>query len=145
MLNYNEILDYNKKCCERYLVKYQRIHETPSRDTVKTTIKGANKEAILGVLPQGNTNAGNIGNDCISTGFSVIPGTIRELLKIFEERRVKIVLEARQNPEIIEIEAIVGDILVAETEERKFKFIDIKCICEVIIDREELLESILSL
>jgi len=43
----------------------------------------------------------------------------------------------------VEIEAIVGDTLIAETEKHIFKFIDIKCICEVIIDRDDLLESII--
>ena len=72
----------------------------------------------------------------------IIPGTIRELLKRLVERWVTIILDAEGGPERVEIEAVVGDLLVAETVNHKFKFVDIKCICAVIVDREELLESI---
>ena len=74
--------------------------------------------------------------------FRRIPETIRELLKLLIERKVTIILDAEEEPEKVEIEAVVGDLLVAETEDHKFKFVDIKCICAVIVDREELLEGI---
>jgi hypothetical protein len=71
-----------------------------------------------------------------------IPGTIRELLKLLCEKKVTIILDAEEEPEHVEIEAVIGDLLVAETNNRDFKFVDIKCICAVIVDREELLEGI---
>lgn len=74
--------------------------------------------------------------------FRRIPSTIRELLKLLCEREVTIILDAEEEPEKVEIEAVVGDLLVAETEDHKFKFVDIRCICAVIVDREELLEAI---
>ncbi|HHV59960.1 MAG TPA: hypothetical protein GXX49_06680 [Clostridiaceae bacterium] len=79
-------------------------------------------------------------------GFSgkvaAIPGSIRELLKKLIERRVTIVLDANVEPECVEIENVVGNILVAEFG-NKFKFVDIDCICEIIVDRDELLEALL--
>ncbi len=73
---------------------------------------------------------------------AVIPGSIRELLKKLIERKVTIVLDANVGPECIEIENVVGNILVAEFGD-KFKFVDIDCICEVIVGRDELLEALL--
>lgn len=73
-----------------------------------------------------------------------VPSTIKELLKQLIEKEVTIILDAEDEPEKVEIEAVVGDLLVAETKCRKFKFVDIACICAVIVDREELLEGIFS-
>jgi class 3 adenylate cyclase len=69
------------------------------------------------------------------------PGTIRDLLKLLCEKEVTIILDAEEEPEHVEIEAVIGDLLVAEFDD-KFKFIDINCICAVIVDREDILESI---
>lgn len=73
----------------------------------------------------------------------VIPETIRELLKRLVEQCVTIILDAEEEPETVEVEAVVGDLLVAETVDHKFKFVDIRCICAVIVDREELIEGLL--
>jgi hypothetical protein len=73
----------------------------------------------------------------------VIPETIRELLKRLVEQCVTIILDAEEEPERVEVEAVVGDLLVAETVDHKFKFVDIRCICAVIVDREALIEGLL--
>jgi hypothetical protein len=87
--------------------------------------------------------------NCDRLRFKGIPGTIKSLLKRLIEKRVTIVLDAEKKPEHVEIEAVVGNLLITEIkeekeEERKFKFIDINCICAVIVDRDSLLESIFS-
>lgn len=92
-------------------------------------------------LPKGGENMG------ANTEFNrekceIFPRTIRELLKRLVEQWVTIILDAEEGPERVEVEAVVGDLLVAETVNHKFKFVDIKCICAVIVDREDLLESI---
>ena len=46
--------------------------------------------------------------------ISPIPGTIRDLLRRFIERKVVIVLDAEVEPELVEIENVVGDLLIAE-------------------------------
>jgi hypothetical protein len=74
--------------------------------------------------------------------FSPIPGSIKELLRRLINRKVVIVLDANVDPEFIEIENVVGNLLVAQFQ-GKFKFVDIDCICEVIISRDELLEALL--
>jgi hypothetical protein len=74
--------------------------------------------------------------------FKLIPGSIRELLKRLINRKAVIVLDANIDPEFVEIENVVGNLLVAEFQ-GKFKFVDIDCICEVIISRDELLEALL--
>lgn len=71
-----------------------------------------------------------------------ISGNIRDLLRQFIERKVVIVLDAEMEPELIEVENVVGNLLIAEFN-NKFKFVDIDCICEVIIGRDELLEALL--
>ena len=87
---------------------------------------------------------------CEEFKFKGIPCTMRELLKQLIERKVTLILDAETKPEHVEIEAVVGDLLVAEVidecekKDRDFKFVEIKCICAVIVDREELLESIFS-
>jgi len=87
----------------------------------------------------GNCNGNN--TDVLGR-FSPIPGSIKELLKRLIERKVVIVLDANVEPECVEIENVVGNLLVAEFQ-GKFKFVDIDCICEVIISRDELLEALL--
>lgn len=74
--------------------------------------------------------------------FKLIPGSIRELLKKLINKKVIIVLDANIGPELVEIENVIGNLLVAEFQ-NKFKFVDIRCICEVIVGREELLEALL--
>jgi hypothetical protein len=76
--------------------------------------------------------------------FRKFPGTIRELLKLLCGEDVTIILDAEDEPEHVEIEAVIGNLLVAETNNDKFKFVDIDCICAVIVDREDLLEGIFS-
>jgi hypothetical protein len=79
--------------------------------------------------------------------FKEIPGSIRELLKLLadtdEDIRVTLILEAEEEHEHVTIEAVVGNLLVATIDCDKFKFIDIDCICAVIVDCEDILESIL--
>jgi len=91
-----------------------------------------------------NTNIlGNVENE--KNGLrriSPISGSIRDLLRQFIERKVIIVLDAEQEPELVEVENVVGNLLVAEFN-GNFKFVDINCICEVIISRDELLEALL--
>lgn len=74
--------------------------------------------------------------------ISPISGSIKNLLRQFIERKVIIVLDAETGPELVEVENVVGDLLIAEFE-GQFKFVDINCICEVIIGRDELLEALL--
>jgi hypothetical protein len=74
--------------------------------------------------------------------FRRIPSTIKELLKLLCGQDVTLILDAHDGPENVEIEAIIGDLLVAETTNNRFKFVDIDCICAVIVDREDLLEGI---
>lgn len=45
----------------------------------------------------------------------IFPRTIRELLKRLVERHVTIILDAEEGPEMVEVEAVVGELLVAET------------------------------
>ncbi|HCT64186.1 MAG TPA: hypothetical protein DIC60_02750 [Lachnospiraceae bacterium] len=74
------------------------------------------------------------------------PGSIKELLELLIEEEVTIVLKSGET-ECVEIEAVVGNLLVATIEGHKcgerFKFIDICCICAVIVECEDILENIL--
>ncbi len=162
MLKYREVLEYNKKCCNEYLEKYKGAVQTLYRQKSESAIEAIDKhelinedektnknkrvsnESISDVLFEENIDLNNINNK-----LSIIPGKIKDLLKILVCRRVKIVLNAHQSPQMVKIRDVVGDILVAETdtgtEENSIKFIDINCICEILISHEELLESILNL
>lgn len=74
------------------------------------------------------------------------PGSIKELLELLIEEEVTIVLESGETEEV-EVEAVVGNLLVATIEgqcdDECFKFIDIDCICAVIVECEDILENIL--
>jgi hypothetical protein len=83
-----------------------------------------------------------MGNSHSRMNFRRVPGTIKELLKLLCGKDVTLILDAHDCPENVEIEAIIGNLLVAETTNHRFKFVDIDCICAVIVDREELLEGI---
>jgi len=142
-LRYRELLTYNKKCYEKSIKKYLLKYNNPFGGIRHSTNNDINREVTIDDLPKRDANQKNINEDCNRSKFSFIPGTIRELLKIFENREVTIVIEARQEPERVKIQAIVGDILVAKTKEQDIKFIDINCICEIIIGSDELLNSII--
>lgn len=76
------------------------------------------------------------------------PGSIKELLELLIEEEVTIILESGETEEV-EVEAVVGNLLVATIEDNCdhddecFKFIDIDCICAVIVECEDILENIL--
>lgn len=82
------------------------------------------------------------GNIFESRSFKEVPGSIKELLKLLEEECVTIILESGEE-EKVEVEAVVGNLLVATTNKDDFKFVDIDCICAVIVDCEDILENIL--
>lgn len=73
------------------------------------------------------------------------PCSIRELLKLLadndEDVRVTLILESGEK-ECVEIESVSGNLLVATVNEDDFKFIDIDCICAVIVEARDILESI---
>lgn len=82
-------------------------------------------------------------NAGIKTFCNIVPGTIRDLLSLLIEQKVKIILKSGEE-EKIEIEAVVGDLVVASIcDEDKIKFIDVHCICAVIVECEDILENIL--
>lgn len=93
-------------------------------------------------IPEGGDNL-RVNAERNETKCRVIPETIRELLRRLVEKCVTIIIDAEEGPETVEVEAVVGDLLVAETECHKLKFVDIRCICAVIVDREELIEGLL--
>lgn len=75
------------------------------------------------------------------------PDNIRDLLKLLaddDENRVTIVIDACEDCilENVEIVAVIGDLAVFRCHD-KFKFVDICCICEVIVDCETILDEIL--
>jgi len=149
MFKYREVLDYSKKCCERYLEKFTQVNNHPYEKSRTET----------GTLVEDRKNDGKSNNFIIpldlsdesfdvSKGFKdVMPRSLKELLKMLICRVVTIVLNAQNCPQKVKIRDISGDILVAETpgrgEEKVIKFIDINCICEVIVSSDELLRSIL--
>lgn len=78
------------------------------------------------------------------------PASIKELLELLVEEDVTIILKSGET-ECVEVEAVVGNLLVASIEEHRekhhcgdrLKFIDICCICAVIVECEDVLENIL--
>lgn len=75
------------------------------------------------------------------------PDNIKDLLCMLvneEGARVTIVLNACEDciMENIEIVAVIGHLAVFRCHD-KFKFVDIKCICEVIVDCDTILNEIL--
>lgn len=138
MSGYRELLDYNKKYCEFYLNKYKRLHITHS-DLRNSANKGPKND----FPPIKNIDESKTNDNISRSNSSVIPETIKELLNKFIGKEVIIVLNARRKQEKVKIKDIVDEILVSETEDREIKFIDINCICEVIIDDKILLKTIL--
>lgn len=72
------------------------------------------------------------------------PATIKGLLELLIEDEITIILESGEQ-ETIEVEAVVGNLLVASLNHCKTKFIDIDCICAVKVECEEILEAILGI
>lgn len=75
------------------------------------------------------------------------PDSIRDLLCLLakdDDNRVTIVLDAGDDCilENVEIVSVIGDLAVFRCHD-KFKFVDIHCICEVIVDCETILDEIL--
>lgn len=69
-----------------------------------------------------------------------IPGNIKELLKLLIGEKVIIVLSSGES-ECVKVEAVIGNLLLADVC-NKFNFIDICCICAVIVECEDILENI---
>jgi hypothetical protein len=67
--------------------------------------------------------------------YNWLPKNIADILKLLVEEEVIIVLESGID-EKVEIEAVIGDLLIAEEEDHLIKFVDIKAINEVILKRE---------
>lgn len=129
MLTYREALENQRR--------YHVFYEINTQE-----IRSQNKNNATDIVKLEGENNMSFFNEEGSNKQKFIPGSIRQLLKRLIEREITIVLDAETPPEKVEVEAVVGDLLVAETEDRRIKFVDINCICEIIIDREELLESI---
>lgn len=72
------------------------------------------------------------------------PATIKGLLELLIEDKVTIILKSGEQ-ETVEVEAVVGNLLVASLNCGKVKFIDIDCICAIIVRCEEILEAILGI
>jgi hypothetical protein len=71
-----------------------------------------------------------------------IPQSIRQLLRFLAGERVTIILKSGET-EHVRVEAVVGDLLIAQVEDDIIKFIDIECICAIIVECEEILNNIL--
>lgn len=122
---------------------YEDILEHQRRNGVVIRLRDRPAEhSETSSLPEGGDNL-KANEERNEARCRVIPETIRELLKRLVEKCVTIILDAEEEPETVEVEAVVGDLLVAETVDHKFKFVDIRCICAVIVDREELIEGLL--
>ena len=78
----------------------------------------------------------------LSLKSNCLPGSIRALLKLLIEKEVVLVLKTDCKPQCVEIEAVVGNLVIVE-DNNNFRFIDIDCICEVIVSCHELLEALL--
>ena len=77
--------------------------------------------------------------------FRDVPKNIRELLVLLtesgEDVKVTIILDG-EDEETVEIEAVVGNMLVSTINGGCFKFVDIDCICAVIVPCEAIVENI---
>lgn len=80
---------------------------------------------------------GDLGNKINS-----IPGDIKCLLTLLIERKVTLILKNDCEPQHVEIENVIGDLVVVN-HDKQFRFISIACICEVIVCCSELLEALL--
>ncbi len=91
------------------------------------------------------------GGDLMSRSRSTVsfcrntPSSIRELLKLLadvdEDVEVKLILKSGEK-ECVTVQAVSGNLLVATIYEEDVKFIDIDCICAVIVDCKDVLESL---
>jgi hypothetical protein len=80
-------------------------------------------------------------------GLRNFPDNIKDLLCLLandDENRVTIVIDACEDCiiENVEIVAVIGELAVFRCHD-KFKFIDICCICEVIVDCDTILDEVL--
>ncbi|NLM13851.1 MAG: hypothetical protein GX209_08930 [Epulopiscium sp.] len=96
-------------------------------------IKNANNVAGTG---RNRCNGKKNGNN-----NAVLPTNIKDVLRLLSEDDVKIVLKSGKC-EDIEILGVTGNLLAAETEDDKTKFVDIDCICEVIAEPEDVIEGL---
>lgn len=67
------------------------------------------------------------------------PKSIRELLMALKSEEVSIILQSGEEEDDLTILGVSGDLLVALSD-RSYKFIDISCICKIIICKEEVRE-----
>jgi hypothetical protein len=75
------------------------------------------------------------------------PDNIKDLLCLLandDENKVTVIIDACEDCilEDVEIVAVIGDLAVFRCHD-KFKFVDIHCICEVIVDCDTILDEVL--
>lgn len=73
------------------------------------------------------------------------PNNIRELLELLKGEVVTLILESGERERCVRIEAIMGNLLLVKLPGdcgSRFKFVDIECICAVITNCEEVLNTI---
>ena len=143
MLSYREVLASSRKYCERYLEKCRPIGAAHSGGQGYSPVQGPGGENQRREQDGYNRKVSDVKEDENESASSMLPGTMKELLAWFTGRNIAVVVNGSNSPERIHIRRITGELLVAETEEHEFKFIDMNCICEAIISGDELLESLI--
>ncbi len=79
----------------------------------------------------------------VSISSNTFPTSITNLLNLLVGKKVTIVLQSGER-EVVVVDAVSGSILVARQERCCFKFVNIACICEVLVECDEILESLLN-
>jgi hypothetical protein len=74
------------------------------------------------------------------------PDNIRELLELLRGEVVTLILESGEKERCVRIEAVIGDLLLVKIrigDCPRFKFVDIHCICAVIVECEEIIDNLI--
>lgn len=80
----------------------------------------------------------------VDRGFS--PNNLRELLELLRGEVVTLILESGEKERCVRIEAVIGDLLLVKiliNGCERFKFVDIHCICAVIVECEEIIDNLI--
>ena len=80
------------------------------------------------------------------SGRHFSPNNIRELLELLRGEVVTIILESGERERCVRIEAVIGNLVLVKLPGQcgsRFKFVDIECICAIIVECEDIVDNLI--